>query len=81
MIFRKIFFIPAAVCLLLACTPPRPLTFEEQEAYMAKQQCSQEATNMNPDWPGSDNPLWSDYFVMCMNSLGIDDTALRRLYF
>ena len=67
--------------LLSACGPPRPLTFEEQEAYMAKQQCEQEATNMaGPSWGGG-NPYWTDYFVMCMRSLGISQAALNRMWY
>lgn len=47
---------------------------------MIKQQCNQEATSMNPDFPGPDNPYWASYFVMCMNSFGISDTVLRRMW-
>ncbi|MBD5557275.1 MAG: hypothetical protein HDQ92_01520 [Desulfovibrio sp.] len=66
---------------LTACGPPRPLTFEEQEAYMAKQQCEQEATNMaGSSWGGS-NPYWTDYFVMCMNRFGISGAALDRMWY
>ena len=66
---------------LAACGPPRPLTFEEQEAYMAKQQCEQEATNMaGPSW-GGNNPYWTDYFVMCMKSLGISNAAIDRMWY
>lgn len=75
--------LPAALLALAlaACAPPRPLTFEEQEAYMAKQQCEQEATNMaGPSWGGS-NPYWTDYFVMCMNRFGISDAALNRMWY
>lgn len=71
------------LCLLLlisGCGKPRALTFEEQQAWMAKQQCEQEATNMNPYFPGPDNPYWSDYFVMCMRSLGISNAALNRMW-
>lgn len=66
---------------LTACGAPRPLTFEEQEAYMAKQQCEQEATNMaGPSWGGG-NIYWTDYFVMCMHQLGISDAALNRMWY
>ena len=66
---------------LTACAPPRPLTFEEQEAYMAKQQCEQEATNMaGPSW-GGNNIYWTDYFVMCMKSLGVSNAALDRMWY
>lgn len=73
MIFMAVF--------LYGCGKPRPLTFEEQEAYMARQQCAQEATNMNPEWPSSDNPFWDDYFVMCMHQLGISNAVLRRMWY
>lgn len=83
--FYRLLFIVSVFCLLLGgCAlfkPPRPLTFEEQQAYMAKQQCMQEATNMNPEWPNSSNPYWTDYFVMCMNNLGVSDAALRRMWY
>ncbi|MBD5539187.1 MAG: hypothetical protein HDQ94_04230 [Desulfovibrio sp.] len=66
---------------LTACAKPRPLTFEEQEAYMAKQQCEQEATSMaGSSWGGS-NPYWTDYFVMCMNRFGISGAALDRMWY
>lgn len=71
-------------CLSLnGCTlfqPPRPLAFEEQEAWMAKRQCMREATNMNPEWPGSSNPYWTDYFLMCMESMGISRAAINRMW-
>lgn len=66
-----------------ACSlkPARPLTFEEQQMYMAKQQCSQAASDMNPDWPSSNNPLWDSYFVMCMHQFGISNEALSRMWY
>lgn len=67
--------------LLAACGKPRQLTFEEQQAYMAKQQCMQEATNMNPEWPNANNPAWYSYFVMCMNNFGISDEAINRMWY
>ena len=75
-------FMGALLALALtACAPPRPLTFEEQEAYMAKQQCEQEATNMaGSSWGGS-NPYWTDYFVMCMNQFGFSGAALDRMWY
>ncbi|WP_241159385.1 MULTISPECIES: hypothetical protein [unclassified Desulfovibrio] len=76
-------FLAAALLALAltACGPPRPLTFEEREAYMAKQQCEQEATNMaGSSWGGS-NPYWTDYFVMCMNRFGISGAALDRMWY
>lgn len=71
----------ALLLALAACAPPRPLTFEEQEYYMAKQQCSQEATNMaGPSW-GGNNPYWDDYFTMCMNQLGVPDAVINRMWY
>lgn len=78
-----------AIAILLCATflcscvlkPPRPLTFEEQQIYMAKQQCEQEATDMNPSGPYSSNPFWSAYFEMCMNRFGIPDSALRNMWY
>lgn len=67
--------------LLAACAPPRPMTFEEQQAWMAKQQCIQEANDMNdPPW-NSGNPFWASYFVMCMNRFGIPDSVLDRMWY
>lgn len=66
--------------LLSACGKPRELTFEEQQAYMAKQQCAQAASDMNPEWPSSSNPYWDDYFTMCMHQFGISNAALRRMW-
>ena len=82
---RRVALLCMAAALLMlsltACAPPRPLTFEEQEAYMAKQQCEQEATNMaGPSW-GGNNIYWTDYFVMCMKSLGISNAALDRMWY
>ena len=74
----------AAALLMLAlsgCGQPRPLTFEEQDYYMAKQQCGEEATNMaGPSW-GGNNPYWDDYFTMCMNQLGIPDAVINRMWY
>ncbi len=69
-----------AALLLAGCGTPRPLTMQEQDAWMLRQQCSQEATNVNPDFPGPDNPMWSSYFVMCMQSMGVSDAALERMW-
>lgn len=75
----------AACMLFTGCSslfkPPRPMTFEEQQAYMAKQQCIQSATDMNPEWPSSSNPLWNSYFVMCMHNFGISDATLQRMWY
>lgn len=71
-----------ALCLgCAACGPPRPLTFEEQEIYMAKQQCVQEASNMNPGWANSSNPYWDAYFYTCMRQLGISREALKHMWY
>lgn len=67
-------------CLLVACGKPRPLTIEESEAWMIRQQCRQEATNANPFFPGPDNPAWASDFVMCMQAMGIPDTAIERVW-
>lgn len=73
------------ICFLsglgVSCAPPRPLTFEEQQVYMAKQQCAQSATDMNPEWPSSSNPFWSSYFVMCMHQFGISDETLKHMWY
>lgn len=73
------------LCLLsticISCAPPRPLTFEEQQVYMAKQQCAQSASDMNPEWPSSNNPLWDSYFVMCMHQFGISNETLQHMWY
>ncbi len=80
---RQIFIVFLLCLFACGCTlkKPRPLTFEEQEAMMAKQQCEQEATSMNPEWPGSQNPYWNAYFVMCMHQFGISNAALQRMWY
>ncbi len=78
---KRLTIILAASLLLIACGKPRHLTFEEQQAYMAKEQCMQEATNMNPEWPNANNPAWYSYFVMCMNNFGISDKAINRMWY
>lgn len=77
----KLLMIILFVMIVSGCTPPRPLTFEEQEAMMAKQQCEQAATDMNPEWPSASNPYWNSYFVMCMHQFGISNAALRRMWY
>ncbi len=76
-------FAAMAICLLSSCVlrPPAPRTFEEQQAWMAKQQCMQEASDMNPEAPFSTNPYWNDYFIMCMNRFGIPDSVIRRMWY
>ena len=69
------------VSLLCACGKPGPMSFEEQQIYMAKQQCVQEANNMDPEWQSSSNPAWNAYFVMCMNQFGITDKELEQLWY
>lgn len=74
----------ALLCLVLtACAggPPRALTLEEQNYYMAKQQCAQEADNVFPFYPSPYNPEWNEYFVSCVNSLGVPDAVLERLWY
>lgn len=60
---------------------PSPLTMQEQEAYMAKRQCEQEANEQTQDWPWNDNTMWHAYFIQCMNSLGISDATLLRVWY
>lgn len=69
------------VTFLSACGKPRPLTLEEQSAYMAKEQCEQFASQMNPDWQGIDNPFWNEDFISCMHEYGIPNAPLRRLWY
>lgn len=76
---RRLIWIFVLAAAITACGKPRPLTFEEQQAYMANQQCQQEATNMNSGFPGFDNPYWTSYYVMCMQSLGISNAAINRM--
>ena len=59
-----------------------PLTFEEQQALAAKQQCSEEASAMNSEGPhNSSNPFWSSYFEMCMHRLGVTDAELKKMWY
>lgn len=59
---------------------PRPLTVEEQDYYMVKQQCAQQATWLNPEWPVFANPAWNADFVNCLNGYGVSDAALYRMW-
>ena len=75
-----------ALCLagLTACAPRHsaPLTFEEQQALAAKQQCSEEASAMNSEGPhNSSNPFWSSDFEMCMHRLGVTDAELKKMWY
>lgn len=71
----------AALCLLSACGgQPRPLTIEEQDAYMIRRTCIREANNVNPGFQGPWNPLWLDYYAMCMKSMGVSDAVLNRMW-
>ncbi len=65
----------------IACGPPRPMTFEEQQIYMAKEQCKQSASDMTSGWDNSSNPYWDAYFVMCMKQFGISNEALRHMWY
>lgn len=78
---RAVILLLVMAFLLVSCGKPRQLTFEEQQVYMAKQQCMQEATDMNPEWPNVNNPAWYSYFVMCMNNFGISNEAIDRMWF
>lgn len=64
-----------------ALQPQKPMTFEEQQAQAAKQQCSQEATNMAGPNTWESNPYWNDYFVMCMHNFGITDEQLKKMWY
>ncbi|MBD5641959.1 MAG: hypothetical protein HDQ91_06035 [Desulfovibrio sp.] len=68
--------------LLAGChfAHPRHLAVEEQDYYMVKEQCAQQATWLNPEWPGTANPAWNADFVSCLNGYGISDAALYRLW-
>lgn len=73
-----------SLCAASACTPKahEPLTFEQQEAERAKTQCQQEASDMVDDGPqNSDNPLWANYFEMCMHRMGITDAELKKMWY
>lgn len=77
---KKMLFILLAA-MLIGCGKPRPMTFEEQQAYMAKQQCAETASNMNPEWPNSNNPAWTAYFLMCMHEFGIPNSVIDRMWY
>lgn len=55
------------------------MTFEQQ-LRMAKQQCGQAATDMNPEGPRGGNPFWTSYFVMCMHEMGFTYAELKTLW-
>lgn len=58
--------------------PPRQETMAEQDAYMTQEQCSQEASNIYPAFPNPQNPFWNDYYVMCMENMGVPGYAIER---
>lgn len=68
---------------LAGCALPqqKPMTFEEQQACAARQQCEEEATNMAGPNTWQSNPYWNDYFVMCMNRLGVSDAQLKKMWY
>lgn len=78
---RSIMIILICGFCLSACGTPRPMTFEEQQAYMAQEQCAQEASDFNPDGQWDGNPFWSSYFVMCMHNMGVSNAVLNRMWY
>ena len=87
---QKNFFVGSgllALCLmagLLACGCAHrerpPLTFDDQQALAANQQCRAEATQMNPEWRGDTSYFpWRAYFDMCMRRMGVSKDAMRRM--
>ncbi|WP_300551769.1 hypothetical protein [Desulfovibrio sp.] len=76
-----------ALCLMagfLACgCAPRerpPLTFDDQQALAANQQCRAEATQMNNEWRGDTSYFpWRAYYDMCMRRFEISDAEVRKL--
>lgn len=70
-------------CIACGCTPRErpPLTFDDQQALAANQQCRAEATQMNNEWRGNTNYApWRAYYNMCMSRFGITDQQMRRLW-
>ena len=78
----------AALCVTALCQllllggcvnqPPRPETLAEQEAYMTRGQCAQEASEVYPAFPNPQNPFWNNYYVMCMENMGVPGYAIER---
>ena len=85
---RFLFHALSALALTLVLTaagcaprePAPPPTFEQMQLRMAREQCAQDATDMNPEVRrfGS-NVLWRNYFEMCMRRLGVTDAALKTI--
>ena len=77
-----------ALCLMsgflaCGCTPRErpPLTFDDQQALAANQQCRDEATQMNNEWRGNTSYApWRAYYDMCMSRFGISDQQMRKLW-
>ena len=68
--------------LACGCTPrERPsLTFDDQQALAANQQCRAEATQMNNEWRGDTSYFpWRSYYEMCMRRFEISDAEMRKL--
>lgn len=77
-------------CLVLLCCatlaacaarPSAPLTFEEQQARAAKVQCAASASGMTDGVQNSSNMYWRSYFEMCMNSLGVSEAEMKKLWY
>ena len=76
-----------ALCLMAGflacgCTPREraPLTFDDQQALAANQQCRAEATQMNNEWRGNTNYFpWRAYYEMCIRRFEISVAEMRML--
>ena len=73
----------AAGVLACGCTPRErpPLTFDDQQALAANQQCRAEATQMNNEWRGDTSYFpWRAYYDMCMRRFEVTDEQMRTLH-
>lgn len=58
-----------------------PLTFDDQQALAANQQCRDEATQMNNEWRGNTSYFpWRAYYEMCMKRFDVSDEQMRKLH-
>ncbi|RRD71796.1 hypothetical protein EII23_02530 [Desulfovibrio sp. OH1186_COT-070] len=76
----------AALCLaffLAGCATRQaaPLTFEQEQARAAHEQCRREATEMNPEGRHffRESFPWRAYYDMCMRRMGVAEQDIRKM--
>lgn len=82
---RFVALITLALAMMLVAGCPGhqhlPLTFEQEEALRAKEQCTNDASLMNDPPHNSRNHSWKSYFEMCMRRFGVSDKELGAMWY